>query len=250
MAWFFIFEVQFTNVFRRKKDTAVNYQLPPLDELEQWVPALISSFNLEKGKFTFIPSYGGIILFVKDEGISWLPYGEMREIMGKIDKNQLAENTALVGSIAVATTAHAALLPIILIRGVLKGTYRTMVKPPPVVSLSIIKSLIETVVVEKEKGVTKKLLSTFEKTPYKSTDDTEFNYRLTIQRKFFHKYYAQSSSHKYLKGIKNFLSRSIDLEFIIPAQADMETFVKVLRSDNIQVELKYDSNQSKPSEIQ
>ncbi|MFV2013907.1 MAG: hypothetical protein ACC656_00625 [Candidatus Heimdallarchaeota archaeon] len=240
----------FTIVFWRKKEKTVNYQLPQIDELEKWVSILISSFNLKDGEFTFLPAYGGTILFVKDQGLSWLPYEEIREIMGKIDKTQLAENTALVGGLAVATAAPAVLLPIVLLRVGLKGTYRTIVKPPPVVSLSILKSLIETVVIDKEQGVSKKILKTFEKNPYKTVEDEDFIYRLIIQRKFFTKYYDQKTSYKYVKGIKNFLNRSIDLEFIVPAQADVSTFVKILQSDGINVELKYDDDAQNVKENQ
>ncbi|MCE7737626.1 MAG: hypothetical protein GPJ54_22235 [Candidatus Heimdallarchaeota archaeon] len=230
-------------MFWRKKEKAVDYQLPQTDELEQWVSVLISSFNLKKGEFTFLPAYGGTILFVKDQGLSWLPYEEIRDIMGKMDKTQLAENTALVGGLAVATAAHVVLLPIVLLRVGLKGTYRTLVKPPPVVSVSILKSLIENVVIDREQGISKKILKTFEKNPYLSAEDEDdYVYRLSIERKFFTKYYDQKVSHKYVKGIKNFLTRSIDLEFIVPAQADVSTFIKILQSDGINVEVKYDEN--------
>lgn len=237
-------------MFWRKKEKAVDYQLPQIDELEQWVSVLISSFDLKKGEFTFLPAYGGTILFVKDQGLSWLPYEEIREIMGKMDKTQIAESTALVGGLAVATAAHAVLLPIVLLRVGLKGTYRTIVKPPPVVSVSILKSLIENVVIEKEQGFSKKILKTFEKNPYLTTEEEDFVYRLSIQRKFFSKYYDQKASHKYVKGIKNFLSRSIDLEFIVPAQADVSTFINILQSDGIKVERRYKENSETVKESQ
>lgn len=224
-------------MFWRKKEKEIKYQLPPLDDLETWVPALISSFNLREGEFTFLPAYGGVLLFIKDQGISWLPYEEIKEIIGKIDKTKLAENTALAGSIVAVSASGGALLPIILIRGVIKGTYRNLVNPPPVVSLSILKSLIEKVVIEREKKVSKKLMDRFEKTPFKKTASGDFNYRLIIHRKFFSEYYSKKSSFELLKKVKNFFFRSLDFEFIIPYQADVLMFAEILESNDILVEM-------------
>jgi hypothetical protein len=237
-------------VFRRRKDKKKSYQIPAIDELEQWVPALISSFNLTEGKFTFLPAYGGVILFIKDQGISWLPYEEIKEILGKIDKAKLADSGSLVGGIAVATAAHPLLIPFLAVRYGLKGAYRTLAKPPPLVSVSILKSLIESVNINREQTVATKLLGTFEKTPYKEVNEDEFTYKLTVQRKFFSKFYSKKSSFKYVKGIKNFFSRSIDLEFTIPAQADVKVFAEILNSDNINVNLDLDENISNSNENQ
>lgn len=226
-------------MFWRKKGSETKFQLPPMDELEIWVPALISSFNLREGEFTFLPAYGGVILFIKGQGLSWLPYEEIKEIIGEIDKTKLAENTALAGSIAAVSVTGGALLPIILIRGVLKGTYRNLVNPPPLVSLSLLKALIEKVVIEKENKSSKKLIDTFEKTPYKGHSASDYNYRLTIHRKFFSDYYSKKSSYEFLKKVKNFFFRSLDLEFIIPSQSDVHMFSKILESNNITVEMDF-----------
>ena len=221
-------------MFRRKKKPEVTaIELPSLDDLEGWVFQIISQLELKKGEFTFIPAYGGILLFVRAEGISWLPYNEIREVLGKVDKNSLAESTALAGSVVAAGSG--AIIPIFLARGIVKGSYRTFVKPPPNVSLSILKSLIDHVEITPQNKVSGRVLEKLETSPFKDKQNTVQSYRFVVYKKFFSKH-SKSASGKILKGIKNFISRTIELDFIIPGQSDLAKFSEILTKNGIQVD--------------
>ena len=43
-------------------------ELPSFDDLEKWVVNVIVKLRLQPGEFTFLPAYGGVLLFVKGEG--------------------------------------------------------------------------------------------------------------------------------------------------------------------------------------
>lgn len=223
--------------WRRRKDIKSKFELPALEHLEKWVYHLLQSLQLEKGTFTFLPAYGGLLLFIKNEGISWIPYTEIREALGKIDKLELAETSTMLSSLAVVVATGGAYLPILLVPKLLKGSYRTIAKPPPAISRTFLKSMIKEIVI-KETKVRTKLLKTFEEDPYKDSTGKSSDlptYQLVIKRRFFDHLKGKSPSIKIAEGIKSFFTRSIEPIFSIPQASEINKFADILEMNQIQV---------------
>ncbi len=221
---------------RRKKDAAKKeIELPPMEQLQEWVLILIKSLKLEEGRYTILPAYGGILLFIKNEGITWIPYVEIRNAIGTVDKVLLADTSGMIGGAAIAISTG--YLPFIFVQSVLKGSYRTVVSPPPIISRTFLRSMIKEVVLQKRK-IPVKLLKTFEKDPFKKPDNADISavlYRLSISRKFLDVDPKKSVPMKVLTKIKSFVSRSIEPVFTIPVQADVHKFVEILEANKIVV---------------
>ncbi|MHA2171424.1 MAG: hypothetical protein ACXAB7_16170 [Candidatus Kariarchaeaceae archaeon] len=222
-------------MFRRRKKEAEEIELPPMEQLQEWVLILIKSLKLEEGSYTILPAYGGILLFVRNEGITWIPYVEIRNAIGAVDKVMLADTSGMLGGAAIALgTGY---LPFILVHNVLKGSYRTAVSPPPIISRTFLRSMIKEVVLQKRK-IPLKLLKTFERDPFKEPDKGDISailYRLSISRKFLDVDPKKSVPMKVLTKIKSFVSRSIEPVFTIPVQADVNKFAEILEANKIVV---------------
>ncbi len=224
---------------KNKEEKAIKLELPPLEELERWVHTLIIALELEEGSFTILPAFGGILLFIKDEGISWIPYREIQEALGKVDKIELADTSTILGAAAVTVAAGSGgvLLPIILVRGLLKGSYRTITNPPPSISRTFLKSMIREVIIE-ERKISSKLLKTFEEDPYLVNSKTEVElqtHKIYINKKFLDYAGKKTRAVRVAYGIKSFFIRSIEAVFSIPPQSDVKKFGEILESHDISV---------------
>ncbi len=220
---------------RKKEETKSDLELPSLDQLERWVSVLIKKLGLKEGTFTILPAFGGILLFVREEGLSWIPNTEIKEAMGKVDAVRLADATTTLGSVA-AVVATGGPLPILLVYG-LKGSYRTIAKPPPVISRSYLKSMIKEVTI-REKKIPVKLLKKIEQDPFakgKEEPHSTKTHVVTITRKFLDLPKKSSKAYQVLNGLKSFLIRSIEPEFLIPSQSDITMFAKILEENQVAV---------------
>ncbi|MHA2250246.1 MAG: hypothetical protein ACXAD7_07785 [Candidatus Kariarchaeaceae archaeon] len=220
---------------RKKEEIKSDLELPSLDQLEKWVSVLIRKLDLKEGTFTILPAFGGILLFVRDQGLSWIPNAEIKEAMGKVDPVRVAEATATLGGVA-AVVATGGFIPILLVHG-LKGSYRTIAKPPPVISRSYLKSMIKEVTIQ-EKKIPVKLLKKIEQDPFTKGKEEGHDTRthlVSITRKFLDLPKPSSKAYKVLDGLKSFLIRSVEPEFLIPSQSDILTFAKILEENQISV---------------
>jgi hypothetical protein len=209
-------------------------EIPSFDDLEKWVINLIVKLKLKPGDFTFLPAYGGVLLFVRGEGITWLPYSEVKTALGEVDSSKLASDTATVGTLAVAAGAHAALLPVLLAQRLIKGSYRVIARPSPKQSMSFLFSLIDRVVIE-ERRLRETLLNTFETTPHTSEKPQSYStYVIKIERHLFDKN-EEGPALKFFKGLIAFISGSKEPIFAIPPQSDVDKFASILENHGVDV---------------
>ena len=213
----------------------VTLDLPPLDELENWVLQLVIKLKLKPGEFTFLPGYSGVLLFVKNEGISWIPYTEIKDALGEVQKTKLIENTATLGGFSALAATGGSLIPAILVHRLLKGSYRILAKPSPSQSMSFLMSMIDKVIIE-EKPLRKSMLKTFEQSPYKNGTDGQFmTAMITIKRKFLDDN-SSGTANKIIKNVKTFFVGSSDPVFVIPPQSDVNKFASILETFGVEVE--------------
>lgn len=207
--------------------------LPPLEELEQWVLTLIIKLGLQPGTFTFIPAYGGVLLFVKDQGITWIPFKEIKEAMGEVDKGKLVENASILGGVAALGAAHVIVLPALLVPKLIKGSYRVIANPSPYNSMSFLKSMIDRVIIE-DKELKRGLLGIFELDPYKSDTPNVDTFMITVQRRFF----DSTERPKFLTVMRNFVFGNRDPVFAVPSDYDkIHKFAEILKTHGIEVRL-------------
>jgi hypothetical protein len=233
---------------RSKKEKPSKIEIPSLEDLEQWVSTLIRSLELKEGSFTILPAFGGILLFIMNEGITWIPYKEIREALGKVNKMELADSTTTLGVAAAVVATGGSILPVILVRGILKGSYRSLVNPPPVVSRTFLNSMIKEVLIEEHK-LSAKLLKTFEEDPYKNDvkDVVDMpTYRIYITRKFLDYPEKKTKAIKAVYGLKSFFFRSMEPEFSVPQQSDTKKFAEILESNNVPVRWKVKEKEMLP----
>ncbi len=236
--------------------------MPPIDLLEEWVIKLIEQLELKTGEFTILPSYGGILLYIKHQGISWIPYKQIKEIEHKIDGGKMVESGVALGSIALITLTGASAIPFLIIPGLLKGWYRTIAKPSPKKQITYLQSIIKEVIIRETKLNTK-WLDLFEKKSMKDqkkeqtekieveTDETQpiqdiikYNpnlddnvktYTISIKNKYFSKNEIDNKILRMLKYLfSGILGREV-YEFAVLPNADVKKFADILESNNIRV---------------
>ena len=219
-------------------------EFPPLEELEQWVLTLIIKLNLKPGNFTFLACYGGVLLFLKNEGLTWIPYREINDAIGRVDKNKLIENTAMLGGAAVAIAAHTMPLPAILLPKIIKGSYRIIAQPSPNRSMSFLQSTIEKIVIH-ETNVNRSLLDTFEEVPYKDRNIENLStYTISIYRKFLDDDPKPKFISKLQKGIVTFFAGTSNAVFPIPPESDVQKFKDILEENGLITEWIEDSSKN------
>ena len=233
-------------VFRRRKNKVVyddSIELPSMDTLENWVVNLIQKLELKEGEFTILPAYGGVLIDIRHQGISWVPYSEIKLVEKKIDRSKLVESGAMIGGLAVVKATGGLALPFLLIPSYMaRAWYRTIARPSPKKSMTFLQSLIDCVNIEQTK-VRTSLLSRFEKNTMKSTDDDRELDTFTIHIK--QKYLGGKQDNKITKFFKYFTSVVTGIEvpvFPIHPQADITRFIEILKKHNIRVNEIYHEN--------
>ena len=68
--------------FSRKKKISP----PPFIDETEWMKVSVEALGLKKGTYGILPVYGGMLVYVLDEGIYWIPKSK---IMGIIEKSNL-----------------------------------------------------------------------------------------------------------------------------------------------------------------
>ncbi|MCH8909004.1 MAG: hypothetical protein IH840_18135 [Candidatus Heimdallarchaeota archaeon] len=223
--------------WRKKKSTTEELDLPPLDELEVWVPAIISSLNLQKGEFTILPAFGGIIMYIRSQGIAWIPYKEIKKTLGRIDKSELGQRSAIIGGTAVAAVAGASLIPIIMMKGslsLLKQSYKSIIKPPPTQIIMYLQSIIDKIIILQEKKFTNKIIDRMAENPFKDETSGTASYKLYVKKKFFDRD-DLGTKNKFLSTLKQIASPDSFPEFTIPEQANIDQFAKILTDNGLTV---------------
>lgn len=251
--------------WKKKKRFEDNTELDiPSDELlEEWVITLIQGLNLRKGEFTILPAYGGILLYIRNQGITWIPYKEIKTMQKNIDTSKIVESSIVMGGLAMVSFTGGLTLPIIMLPQVIRGWYRGIASPSPKKSVTYLQSMISEVIAE-ERSLRTKWLDKFEDIPLKSgqeISETDKNktlsdskigvlsqeevvnktpakklkevktYTLKINKKIFQN---KLPSNKFMTFMRHLVSplTGINLdEFAILPHSDTMKFVKVL-SDN------------------
>ena len=248
--------------WKKKKRFEDNTELDiPGDELlEEWVITLIQGLDLKKGEFTILPAYGGILLYIRNQGITWIPYKEIKIMQKNIDTSKIVESSIVVGGLAMVSFTGGLALPIIMLPQVIKGWYRGIASPSPKKSVTYLHSMISEVIAE-ETALRTKLLGFFEDVPLKNeissrkdldqTVVTEENpsidnsmaetqnkkpeevktYTLKINRKIFQNRLPSNKIVTFMRHLASPLT-GINLdEFAILPHSDTMKFINVL-SDN------------------
>ncbi len=155
--------------WKKKKRFEDNTELDiPSDELlEEWVITLIQGLDLKKGEFTILPAYGGILLYIRNQGITWIPYKEIKVMQKNIDTSKIVESSIVMGGLAMVSFTGGLALPIIMLPQVIKGWYRGIASPSPKKSVTYLQSMISEVIAE-DTALRTKLLGLFEDVPLKN----------------------------------------------------------------------------------
>lgn len=236
-------------MFRRRSKAAVrsenDLKIPNVDQLEKWVFKLVKKLELKDGSYTILPAYGGILLYVKDEGITWVPYTEIKSIEGQVDKNKLMESGAILGGLAILHATGGLALPFILIPSVIKGWYRSWAKPSPKKTMTILQSMIDEIEVETTKLNTR-LLNTFEDSPLKKNEikndklenlqSGKFEtYTLFIKKKYLYSSTTDFPIFTIFKRITSVFTGNEPPIFAVHPQADLQVFINSLEKNHIKV---------------
>ncbi|MCY3411661.1 MAG: hypothetical protein INQ03_08530 [Candidatus Heimdallarchaeota archaeon] len=237
-------------MFRRRKETEIvtvddHLEIPNLDQLQKWVLKLITKLELEDGQFTILPAYGGVLLYIKHQGISWIPYSEVRMTEGQFDKNKLVESGSLLGGLAIVKVTGGIALPFLLIPSVIKGWYRSMARPSPKKSVTFLQSMIDEVSVETTK-LNLQLLEKFEDSPIlkekseelKNMEKEMITYSLKIKKKYFSKRELDNSIFRFFKYLTSVFTGNEVPIFAIHPQADTKAFLNTLEKYKIKVSYK------------
>lgn len=221
---------------RKKKDKSeeqkVELTYPDLQTFEKWVSVMIRGLKLEEGKFTFVAAYGGVLLFIKGEGLSWMPYKQIQEVMKKVDSSELVKNSVVLGSVVAASVAHVALLPIFVIDRSLSGLYRFYSDEPPKKVQMYLHSLIDLVEIRRIK------LKAFSKInqnlPANAQSGNEA-VQLTLKLKYFDEV-ELTTLEKLSDSLKKFVLGSTESKFTLPITPDILVLVDALEADGANIE--------------
>ena len=222
-------------IFRKKKKSSSTNALeyPSYDEFESWVESIILCFDLKKGSFTFIAAYGGIILYLKNQGIIWIPYTKIKAILKTVNKGQFVHSTALIGSLAVAIPANFSLLPIILIDRSIVGFYNIYSNAPPSDIHSFLSGLIKKIVLKKIK------LKPFSKiglaSPHKNAVKSQTSLQIEIQLRFFDEI-KLTKLERFSDELKSFFFGNKKPKFVIPILPGLPSFLALLEKDGAEIE--------------
>lgn len=220
-------------------------EIPNIDQLKQWVLNLINKLELKEGEFTILPAYGGVLIYVINQGITWIPYSEIKVVEGKIDKGKLLESSTLFGGLAIVTVTGGSVLPFLLIPSAIKSWYRTAARPGPKKSMTFLQSMIDNVIIEKTKLNTK-LLERFEDSSIDSTTSNKLvkegnakhdiiRYKIHIKRKYFSRNDKDNSIFRFFKYMTSVFTGIEPPIFPIHPQADISQFIKAMENNSIKI---------------
>jgi hypothetical protein len=230
--------------FRRKKSTEVNQKdefdkldYPDLAEFDSFVGLMINSLYLQKGQFTFIACYSGLLLFIRGQGMIWIPVVKMKDVMKKADERELAQGAIVIGTATAATAAHAPLLPVYIALGTSIGVYNVYAETPPKIVISYLKDLILKVIIRKTKrrvltGFNRRVPVTKQKR--KSITKEKYILQIEIKLKFFDEV-EKNKIEKFSDGLKSIFFNQNVPKFNLPLITDISPFIKVLELDEIPI---------------
>ena len=222
-------------IFRKKKkpSSANALEYPSYEKFESWVESIILCFDLKKGSFTFIAAYGGIILYLKNQGIIWIPYAKIKAMLKVANKSQIVHSTALIGSLAIAIPANLSLLPIILIDRSIVGFYNIYSNVPPADVHSFLNGLIKKIVLKKIslKPFSKIALAS----PHKNKSKSQTSLQVEIQLRFFDEV-KLTKLERFSDELKSFFFGNKKPKFAIPILPGLPSFLALLEKDGIEIE--------------
>jgi hypothetical protein len=194
-------------VFWKKKkrfEDNTPLDIPSNKLLQGWVIILIRGLELQEGEFTILPAYGGILLYIRNQGITWIPYKEIKDMQRSIDTSKLVESSMIIGGLAIVNFTGGLALPIIMLPQVIKGWYRGIARPSPKKSVTYLQSMISDVIVE-EVSLRTKLLDKFEEIPMRSENEISSTEIEKTMAEFVNDFHikGETSQPKQTKPIEN-----------------------------------------------
>ncbi len=245
---------------RKEEETLV---APNLEVFSAWIRFVVDSFKLKEGNYTLAAGLGGFLLFIKQEGIIWVPYSFVKNKMKKLETKDLAMPTAIGSGIALVSILHFPLATIFLINITLKKIYpKFLVRPPRTVKRYLTSEItgisIELISIQKWKTAFERDESTKE-TPFeeefiikriekleitldlyravqKVEDKTNLALRVRIESLFGD--YSRSMLEKITKFVKSLLTEHEPDEFLFPFQPNLLIFFGDLERNGIPINFK------------
>ena len=120
-----------TNFFRKKKISS-----PPFIEETEWMKASVEALGLKRGTYSILPVYGGVLIYVLKEGISWIP---KVKITGLIDKSTLSKAIKEGSKFGFGVIDEIVPIPFSSIKNTVS---KDLLKQPPDYSVSWLQSMI------------------------------------------------------------------------------------------------------------
>lgn len=220
-----------------EKEEQVTLEYPDLAEFDNYITLMIKSFYLKEGSYTFIACYGGILLYIRNQGFSWIPYAKVKDVMKKVDKTELTtqsvSKSVFFGSLAVAKAAHVYALPIAIVaERSFMGAYNVYTDPPPKEQITYLSGLISKVEFKKIK--LKRLARISQSVPQNLESElTGFGLQIKFKQKFLDEI-VKNRMEKFSDNLRNFIFGSRVAKFTVPIEMDLRQFFKALELDEIQ----------------
>ncbi|MHA1910837.1 MAG: hypothetical protein ACTSYA_03985 [Candidatus Kariarchaeaceae archaeon] len=120
-----------TNFFRRKKISS-----PPFIEETEWMKASVEALGLKKGTYSILPVYGGVLIYILKEGISWIPKAKITGIIKKSTLNKAIREGSKFGFSVIDE-----IIPIPF-NNIKNTVSKDLLKQPPDYSVSWLQSMI------------------------------------------------------------------------------------------------------------
>jgi hypothetical protein len=119
------------NFFRKKKISS-----PPFIEETEWMKASVEALGLKKGTYSILPVYGGVLIYVLNEGISWIPKSKITGIIKNSKFNKALKEGSKFGFSLIDEIIP---IPINDIKNIVS---KDLLKQPPDYSVSWLQSMI------------------------------------------------------------------------------------------------------------
>lgn len=213
---------------KQKKEVLLTYPNP--GQFKTWVQVVIRAFSLKEGTFTFVGVYGGLLLLIKGEGLVWLPYLKIKEILQKPELKDFTDQTITLGGIAVLTVAHGAILPFILAKNTVQNLYALYSDTPPKNVHTFLRSMTAEIVIS---PYSRKFLAGMgQDLPHNTNDFSDF-VKFEVHAKFFDR--EKKIHEKIIGTVKKLFFGDSESIFIVPNSEDLQIFIQTLESDGYKV---------------
>lgn len=127
----------------RKKSDAEGLIAPNLEIFNSWIRYVVESYGLVKGSYTLAAGLGGFLLFIRGQGITWIPYDYVKTKLKKIEARDLAAPTALGSGVAIAAVLHVPLATLFVANLTLRRLYpKLMIRPPKKIKRFLLSEIV------------------------------------------------------------------------------------------------------------